>query len=125
MDIRQILKEIIMAQAKAPSRTPATEDQAVHVAEIKHHDGQLLIPNGMSVDNAIDLLQRRRDYLQEAVKVTRTFNVFPWDGANALAIALEDQFGWAAAEATPGFFGDTPPEMMTIEVGPGLTRKIP
>lgn len=125
MDIRQILKEIIMAQAKAPSRTLATEDQAVHVAEIKHHDGQLLIPNGMSVDNAIDLLQRRRDYLQEAVKVTRTFNVFPWDGANALAIALEDQFGWAAAEATPGFFGDTPPEMMTIEVGPGLTRKIP
>uniref|UniRef100_A0AAU6W099 AAA-ATPase n=1 Tax=Pseudomonas phage Arace01 TaxID=3138526 RepID=A0AAU6W099_9VIRU len=112
-------------KSKSATRTLATEDDTVHVAEIKHHDGQLLIPNGMSVDAAIDLLARRRDYLEEAVEVNHTFNVFPWDGANALAIALEQQFGWAAAEATPGFFGPTPPKMLTIEVGPGLTRKIP
>lgn len=106
-------------------RSLATEDNTVQVAEIKHHDGQLLIPTGMSVDQAIELLARRRDYLEEEVVVQQSFNVFPWDGANALAICLEAKFGWAAAEGTPGFFGKTPPRMITIEVGPGITRKIP
>lgn len=106
-------------------RTLATEDKAVQVAEIIHHKGQLAIPEGMSVDQAIELLARRRDYLEEEVVVTQSFNVFPWDGANALAICLEAKFGWAAAEGTPGFFGKRPPQMITIEVGPGMTRKIP
>jgi len=129
MDLEQIIKLVeksLMAATKATAtRTLATEDHAVQVAEIIHHKGQLMIPEGMSVDSAIELLVRRRDYLEEVVAVRRTFNVFPWDGANALAIALEDQFGWAAAEGTPTFFGKRPPEMITIEVGPGLTRKIP
>lgn len=106
-------------------RTLADEDKKVQVAEIVHHKGQLAIPEGMSVSDAIELLERRRDYLEEEVVVTQSFNVFPWDGANALAICLENKFGWAAAEGTPGFFGKRPPQMITIEVGPGLTRKIP
>lgn len=116
-----------MAAAKQPvaTRTLATEDAQVHVAEVVHHKGQLAIPEGMSVDQAIDLLERRRSYLEEEVQVSQTFNVFPWDGANALAIMLQEKFGWAAAEGTPGFFGKRPPQMITIEVGPGLTRKIP
>ena len=111
--------------AKAVQRSLASEDAAVNVVEIKHHEGQLLIPHGMSVRSAIELLERREEYLEEVVVVSQTFNVFPFDGANALAICLEEMFGWAAAEATPGFFGSTPPRMITIEVGPGLTRKIP
>ena len=110
---------------QAAQRTLASEDKSVQVAEIKHHDGQLLIPEGMSVRKAIELLERRESYLEEEVRVTRAFNVFPYDGANALAICLENMFGWAAAEGTPGFFGKTPPVMLTIEVGPGLTREIP
>lgn len=115
------MKELV----KQVQRSLAGEDNQVQVAEIKHHDGQLLIPNGMSVDSAIELLERRRDYLEEEVQVSQTFNVFPWDGANALAICLEEMFGWAAAEGTPGFFGKTPPKMINIEVGPGMSRKIP
>lgn len=111
--------------APALSRNLSDEDKRVQVAEVVHHEGQLAIPNGMSVRQAIDLLERREHYLEEEVQVSRTFNVFPWDGANALNIALKDQFGWAAAEATPGFFGKTPPKMITIEVGFGMTRTIP
>ena len=96
-----------------------------HVAEIVHHGDKLTLPEGMGVSDAIELLERRRSYLEEAVGLTRTFNVFPWDGANAINIALARRFGWAAAEATPGFFGSTPPKMITIEVGPGQTRRVP
>lgn len=96
-----------------------------HVAEIVHHGDKLTLPEGMGVSDAIELLERRRSYLEEAVGLTRVFNVFPWDGANAINIALARRFGWAAAEATPGFFGSTPPKMITIEVGPGQTRRVP
>lgn len=96
-----------------------------HVAEIVHHGDKLTLPEGMDVSAAIDLLERRRSYLEETVNLTRMFNVFPWDGANAINIALARRFGWAAAEATPGFFGSTPPKMITIEVGPGQQRRVP
>lgn len=96
-----------------------------HVAEIVHHGDKLTLPEGMDVSAAIDLLERRRSYLEETVNLTRMFNVFPWDGANAINIALARRFGWAAAEATPGFFGSTPPKMITIEVGPGEQRRVP
>jgi transitional endoplasmic reticulum ATPase len=110
---------------KTMSKSLSQAAEQVHVAEIVYHGDQLLIPNGMSVDQAIDMLDRRRSYLNEEVSISRTFNAFPWDGANALAEALTAKFGWAAAEGTPDFFGKRPPRMITIEVGFGETRKIP
>lgn len=100
-------------------------EQKTHVAEVVYHGEQLTLPEGMGMDEAIALLERRRDYLEEEVQVQRTFNVFPWDGANALAEALTKQFGWAAAEGTPGFFGKRPPALLNIEVGPNKTKQIP
>ena len=85
-----------LAVPPAGSRNLSSEDKAIQVAEVVHHKGQLAIPEGMSVHQAIELLERRASYLEEEVQVSRTFNVFPWDGANALNIALKDKFGWAA-----------------------------
>ncbi|ENQ1546145.1 ATP-binding protein [Salmonella enterica] len=97
----------------------------VHVAEVVYHGDKLLIPQGMSTQEAIDLLERQRDYLEEEVEINRVYDAFPWDGANALAVALKTKFGWAAAEGTPSFFGKRPPKMITIEVAYGETIRIP
>ncbi|EIW6162719.1 ATP-binding protein [Salmonella enterica subsp. enterica serovar Saintpaul] len=97
----------------------------VHVAEIVYHGDKITIPQGMSVTDAIDLLERQRDYLEEDVEISRTFEVFPWDGANALSVCLKNKYGWAAAEGTPSFFGKRPPKMITIEVAYGETKRIP
>ncbi|EFO7976593.1 ATP-binding protein [Salmonella enterica] len=99
--------------------------EKIHVAEIVYHGDKITIPEGMSVTDAIDLLERQRDYLEEEVKISRVFDAFPWDGANALAICLQQKFGWAAAEGTPSFFGKRPPEMITIEIAYGQTKRIP
>jgi len=107
------------------SRNLTEAQQQVEVATIKYHNDSLMIPNGMSVQSAIDLLERQRDYLEEKVAITRVFDAFPFDGANALAECLTAQFGWAAAESTPGFFGSTPPQMLTIEVVFNETRRVP
>lgn len=99
--------------------------QPVHVAEVVQHGDQLLVPENMSIKDAIKLLERQESYLSEKVRVSRTFNVFPWDGANALMYALESRFGFAAAEGTPSFFGTEPPEMVTIDVAYNQTRRVP
>ena len=107
------------------SNTLNQVEKKTHVAEIVHHGEKLTLPEGMAVSDAIALLERRRAYLEEEVVISRVFNVFPWDGANAMSEALAARFGWAAAEPTPGFFGSTPPRMINIEVGPGQTKRIP
>lgn len=87
------------------------------VAEIQHFGEKLILPEGMSMDQAIDLIQRRKKYLEETVVIDETFDVFPWDGANALANTLIRRYGWVPAEATRSFFGDEPPKLITINVG--------
>lgn len=100
-------------------------EQTINVAEIVHHGDKLTLPEGMSIDGAIQTLERRRSYLEEDVSITRRFNVFPWDGANALSNVLKSIYGWVSAEPIPSFFGSRPPRMIGVEVAPGVKRQIP
>lgn len=96
-----------------------------HVAEVVHHGEQLMIPEGMTLDDAIDLIKRRQAYMQEEVTINEVFDVFPWDGAHGLNILLERKYGWSPAVPIPGFFGPTPPQMISIEVGFNQTTQVP
>lgn len=100
-------------------------DYNVNVAEIVHHGEKLILPEGLSFDGAIDLIQRRKRYMEEETDLHETFDVFPWDGANALNEVLRAKYGWAQAIATPGFFGSEPPKLINIEVAPGQFTKVP
>lgn len=95
------------------------------VVEIKYHEGAMFLPHGMSVDDAIDFLQRRREFENEKVTFSESYNYFPLDGAVALDRVLTERFGWSAATATPSFFGPQPPELMNVEVAYNLFRKVP
>lgn len=96
-----------------------------HVADVVHHGDKLIIPEKMTLDQAIDLIERRKKYLTETVTMQETFPVFPWDGAAALDRALAKRFGWTSQEATPTFFGDIPPKLIGIEIGPNKRKKVP
>lgn len=97
----------------------------VNVADIVHHGDKLILPEKMDIDDAISLLKRRKEYLGESVVVRESFDVFPQDGAVQLDAVLTEMFGWSPATPIPGFWGPKPPEMMTVEVGPGEVRKVP
>lgn len=99
--------------------------EQAHVAEIKYHGEAMILPEGMSVDSAIDFLKRRKAFLEEQVDLRETFDVFPWDGANAIDEVLTKKFGWAAATATPGLFGPTPPKLISIEIDFNKTKQVP
>jgi transitional endoplasmic reticulum ATPase len=96
----------------------------VDVAEIVHHGEQIMLPEGMTIPQAMEILQRRESYYREEVSTSRMFNVFPLDGANALAEVLKNRYGWVSAEPIPGFFGAKPPQMISVEIAPNQTRQV-
>ena len=107
------------------AKTLSEVSKEVHVAQIVHHGEQLILPENMGMDDAIDLIKRRKSYLEEEVEMYETFNVFPWDGAYSLNAVLTRKFGWSPAEATPSFFGSNPPKMVTIGIDHNKKATIP
>lgn len=99
--------------------------KATEVALVKFHDGPILIPNGMEIPVAIGVLEARQKWLEETVAIQETFDVFPFDGANAINEVLAAKYGWANSVPTPGFWSDTPPTMLQIEVGYGQKKSVP
>ena len=93
-----------------------------HVAEIVHHGDKLILPENMSINNAIDLLYRREKYLEQPVDINEKFDVFPFDGAYALSQVLVDMFGWAEGKTVKGMFGAKKPSIYKIPVSP--TEKV-
>lgn len=110
---------------KFSGQTLAAAGPDAHVADIKYHDGPILIPNGMDIPTAVGVLEARQKYLETAVNMSEVFDVFPYDGANGLVEVLSKMYGWANSIPTPGFFGDSPPAMISINVGYMQKRSIP
>ncbi|MCH8069926.1 MAG: hypothetical protein IID16_11765, partial [Candidatus Marinimicrobia bacterium] len=59
------------------------------------------------------------------IRYSDTADAFVWDGALALNKAMTQLFGYAHRERTKGFFGSTPPRMISIETGYNETESVP
>lgn len=101
------------------------ETQIIAVSEIQKHGEKLILPENMTLKQAIDLLERRAEYEKETTQFREEYDVLPYDGAHALAEVLINKFGWAPATSTPSFFGDIPPKLINIEVAPGEFKVVP
>lgn len=97
----------------------------VQVAQVERVGEKLIIPSRMSITSAIENLMRVQKSEEEKIAVNTAFDVFPWDGAHALLLALMEKHGWLTQSPTPGFFGPNPPAMMTVETGPGTSTSVP
>lgn len=107
------------------AQTLAKAGTRLHVAKVVRHGEQLLIPEGMSIDSAIGLLQRRKEYDEQQVQFVEMFAAFPWDGAHALWQVMHEKYGWASGEAVRTFFGTELPQMITVETGPKSQVEVP
>lgn len=95
------------------------------VTDIVRSGERLTLPDDMSLDQGIELLERRKKYESEQVDIIESFDVFPYDGACALDTVLQRRYGWAPATASPGMFGPVPPKLLSIDVGPNEKRQVP
>lgn len=103
-----------------PAAKTIAEPDTVHVVEIKRHGTQITLPKEMTLDDAIDTLERRRDYEDEATQFFEDIDVFPLDGAHALLRVVEAEYGWAQNFSR----GWTPPAMVACRTGPKPTDKV-
>lgn len=81
-------------------------------------------PSEMPIPEAIKVLQDKAKEQDTVVSVHEVIDASPLDGAVAFAKALQRIYGWANSVPTPGFFGPKPPQMLTVDVGPGPADKI-
>ena len=88
-------------------------------------DESIMLPDGMDLPAAIDVLNRRLRYESEQTVMVEQFDVHPYDGAHALFEVLKNRFGWAEMKTKMGFFGPEPPSMLNLQVGYKETKSVP
>ena len=93
-----------------------------NVAEIVHYGEKLILPEGLEIKAAIDLLYRRAEYLEATVDIAEKFDVFPFDGAYALSQVIIERYGWAEGTAIKSMFGEQKPQVFKIPSSP--TEKV-
>lgn len=93
--------------------------------EIINRGQELILPAGMTYADARVWLKRKEEELEAEVQVYHRISCHPLDGAYALIRAIKDKHGWSSLQPTPGFFGPTPPAMVTMHISATETVQVP
>lgn len=111
---------------KTISATKDTTEKKVVVAKVERYGTNLVIPAGMTLADAEQVIKRAREADEMVVRLNDDIEGFIFDGAHALKLALEELYGWVDVQPTPSFFGKNPPTMLGIEVDEsGKTVQVP
>lgn len=94
-------------------------------AEIHRGGTAITVPEGLTIKDAITALTQRMEDEERVITVIEEVDAIPPDGAVAFHKALARTYGWTRMVPTPGFFKDNPPKMISIQVGPFETIKVP
>ncbi len=128
MTLKPYRRNRILAQRRPETKETMPKTKGFDVATIKHHGTKLILPEGMTIPAAIDLLHRREAHDEKEVHFSESFDVFPWDGAIALEWALNELFGFAEGVFTPPkgpFDAPEPPRMIAVKVGLDKIHRVP
>jgi transitional endoplasmic reticulum ATPase len=92
---------------------------------IEQKGNQIIVPKGMAFAEAREWLRRREAEEDNQIAIDEVIDCFPTEGANAFARAMDTKFGFFQQVATPGFFGPTPPVLISIDTGVEETTSVP
>lgn len=103
------------------------KSKTIHdVVDVVRHGDKLIIPEGMDLPRVDAVIHARMEYEAQEVAIHAPIDAaFPFESAYALFETLTEKFGWANGVPTPGFFGPTPPSMLSVPVGPNQTVQVP
>jgi len=96
------------------SKTLETVVPVTDVAEVVHHGEKFIIPEALTINQAIDVLYKRGEYLEATVEIAEKFDVFPFDGAYALSQVIQERYGWAQGKSIISMFGEQKPQIFKI-----------
>lgn len=90
--------------------------------EIVHTGNQLILPEGISTEQAIELLQRKLEADNQRFSISEFIPGYPYDAAAAFYFAMKDRFGFTCASEYEinTFFGKKKmdPQILQIRTGP-------
>jgi transitional endoplasmic reticulum ATPase len=75
-------------------------------------------PTKMKLKDAITTLKRKMEDEEQKTVLVEAIDAYPMDGAVSFYRAMKAIYGWASPVPIPGFFGDKPPAMRSIRIGP-------
>ena len=88
---------------------------------------KFILPENTTVRKAIQFLEQFEQDTEQRVSFSRTFKYRPYDAAHALAAVFSRVAGMWVQKPSMGFWGPTPPRMISIQVGPkpSQTAQVP
>lgn len=97
----------------------------IHKVEVVNQGERIILPERMTLDQAIQALQLQKEQQEEIVAIQEVIDTYPSDGAHALMLALQKKYGWTRLIPTPDFFGPIPPTMVGVAVSATETVQVP
>ena len=121
LDVADILASVI-AQTKAADFGA----KVITGDEVEFHDGvKIGLPRGMTYTKAKKVLTRLEEEAETATHFSRDFRYRPDDGAYAALQCIKNRWGMALGKVQYSFFGVTPAEKRTINIGVNQTMQVP
>lgn len=137
--VRELMEKVSKLEETALKKKSAKETQVESILDklaelggkltaeddITFAGKKLILPETMQLNEAIRFLNEKMQEDERQVAFSRIFNYRPWDGAHATMAALKRAFGAVSQRATQSFFGEHPPQLVTVNVGAGETAQVP
>ena len=95
--------------------------------DIQHEGHKITLPahpQPMPTRVAISALERKAADEETELDVFETLDAYPEDALVALNMAMKQKYGWASPTPKPSFFGDIPPDLVTVKTGPNHTDSV-
>ncbi len=115
----------IKARAEKESKMSDEQKKGDRYVELERAGKKITLPEGMSFEDGILWLQRKREEDQRVVTVSEEVSGYPLDAGIAVMRALERSRGFLGLESTKSMFGENPPAMITVETGVEETTQVP
>jgi transitional endoplasmic reticulum ATPase len=106
-------------------KAEAAKIRKVDVFEVVRHGEKIVVPESVPLATAAKSLLQKAQEEEKVIQFHEDIETFIWDGAYAMTKAMEKLFGYSIATPIPGFFGDTPPQMMAVHIDHDKTVSIP
>ena len=81
-------------------------------------------PSPMPLEAAIETLQRKLYDENQILNVHEVISGYPFDAAVGFLKAMKETYGWSSPVPTPGFWGNSPPQLVTVKTGPEVEDTI-
>lgn len=115
--IMDIIKSFAKGEKVDEAQYNALDAALKGKVEIVRNGEKIILPTGMTPEEAITWLLREKAADEAEVAVNTQINTLPLDGAVAFYRVLQRRFGFVNLVKTPSFFGPKPPVMVTVPVG--------